>query len=140
VGPHRLKHCNIDRTELKEKYPDLPTTNEGKCSKDTTSKQAVDSNKRAQQDKTAAATAQTETTSKQKSRPKQTTEKQKSTNTFLYSPAIAILRKRQSPDGLEFLVKFEDGDREWVNQANVSPALKADFLIKKQREFRARRN
>jgi len=139
IGPHRLKRCNIDRTELNAKYPDL----EPQVSTSTTrvtnatavDQQTVDLDVRENQ--VSSPTDKRTATAKTIKRPK-TTEKQLRLSTPLYSPAIAILRQRQAPDGLEFLVKFEDGIREWIDQSNVSPALKADFLIQRHSRVRGR--
>jgi len=140
IGPHRLKKCNIDRTELNAKYPDIAPQVSTSTTQGTNTTpvdtQLPDTNvpSTANNETTDTPTKMTET----EKRPKTTDKQLRTKNTPLYSPAIAILRQRRAPDGLEFLVKFKDGMREWIDQSNVSPALKADYLIKKNDRVRSR--
>ena len=137
VGPHRLRRCNIDRTELKSKYPDLEFQPSTTTTPGTSTTPVVQQSVRI--DKVRNSPTDTRTTETKTTRRPKTTDKQLRTTTQpLYSPAIAILRQRGAPDGLEYLVKFNDGMREWIDQSNVSTALVADYLIQKHNRVRQR--
>ena len=135
VGPHRLKVCTTDRAELKAKYPGLDYDSQVEPQVDTLGHSTAQTQQSSTsgQDSTTQITPQSTTPDRKQ---QDTTGQQ--TQNAPYCPAIAITRQRYAPDGLEFCVKFHDNTLEWVHQSRVSPALKADFLIKKHNRARSR--
>jgi hypothetical protein len=132
VPGHRLKRCNTDRTDVLVKYPDLERTN-------------TNTSPPAQVNQSTDRIQTTNKTQTSKNKPDETDrtgtsiDKQLSaTKPAEYCQAKIIKRQRFAPDGTEFLVKFCDNSVEWVNQSQVSPALKADYLIKKNNRSRSR--
>lgn len=126
VPPHRLKLCTTDRTDVLAKYPNLDQKN------------STDLRPAQVNDVTDSAHDEIQTNSDKMDKT-ETAKKQTSTRKPAeYCSAETITRQRFAPDGLEFLVKFKDHSYEWINQSQVSPALKADYLIKKQNRSRSK--
>ncbi len=123
VPGHRLKPCTTDRTELMQKYPNLD------LQKSNTETLATHTKNDRQ---TAGPTVKDTQTTLHET---ETLDKAKQTGSdkpsSAYCQAKAITRQRFAPDGVEFLVKFNDNMLEWVHHSQVSPALKADYMIKK---------
>jgi len=137
VPPHRLRFCTTDRTELLAKYPNLSSGNTNTPQPPT---QVHDSITQVQRTDKPVRDSDSGTRLLQKNQTITKTNQQLSApKSATYCQAKSISRQRFAPDGLEFLVKFDDNSLEWVNQSNVSPALKADYLIQKHKRARSRR-
>ena len=130
IPAHRLRLCMTDRTDLLAKYPNLdlqnanthsPSSQVNKGNDHVTTTEQADSSMNTS-DKTV----------------KPAGRQPRMAEPTVYSEAKNITRQRFAPDGIEFLVKFKDNSMEWVNQSQVSPALKADYLIKKNRKSKIR--
>ncbi len=128
VPVDRLKLCTTDRTELQVKYPGLKTTDSQPVQGSSQPQVKLDSPANMRQ-----STPDNVTTVDRKTTPHDT-----QTSQPAYLPARNISRQRFAPGGIEYLVHFENGTIEWVDQCQVSPALKADFLIKRHNQSRAR--